>query len=56
MTGRVKINKKIPDFSQSKTLFQFNKICSVMRVKFAPSLNIWMEFEDDNLSHCVRKV
>ena len=38
MTGRVKITKKIPDFSQSKTLFQFNKICSVMRMKFAPSL------------------
>ena len=38
VTGWVKITKKIPDFSQSKTLFQFNKICSVMRVKFAPSL------------------
>ena len=39
MTGRVKITKKNPDFSQSKILlFQFNKICRVTRVKFVPSL------------------
>ena len=39
MTDWVKITKKYPAFPHSKTLlFQYNKICSVTRLKFVPSL------------------